>query len=118
MKRQPLTSLELETADRNFSRHAVVEVERAQGVKKTWDRIGEGTLSRVDFKNLKREKLSISIPESRHTQYRIVIDDRDSPPLEVAGIEAEGNVYEVVFLAAPDGTYQRSYGSAHTEPGT
>ena len=118
MRRQPLTSLELETPDRNFSRHAAVEVEKMQGVKRTWEKIGEGTLSRVDFKNLKREKLSISFPESRHTQYRIVIDDRDSPPLKVAGIKAEGNVYEVVYLAIPDGHYQLLYGSADAEPAT
>lgn len=116
MQRQPLTSLELETRDRNFSRHAAVEVERVQGVKKTWEKIGEGTLSRVDFKNLKREKISISFPESRQSQYRLVIDDRDSPPLEVAGIKAEGNVYEVVYLARPDRHDQLVYGSTDAEP--
>jgi hypothetical protein len=70
----------------------------------------------VDFKTLKRETLSISFPESRHSQFRIVIDDRDSPPLEVTGIKAEGNVYEVVYLAAPDVHYQLLYGSADAEP--
>ena len=102
MQRQPLTSLKLETPDRNFSRHAVVEVEKVQGVKKTWQKVGEGTLSRVDFKNLKREELAISFPESRQTQYRIVVDNRDSPPLAVSGIKAEGTIYEAVYLAAPD----------------
>jgi hypothetical protein len=46
----------------------------------------------------------------------IVIDDRDSPPLEVSGIKAEGNVYEVVYLAGPDGHNQLLYGSADAEP--
>ena len=118
LRRQPLTSLELETADRNFSRHAVIEVERAQGVKKTWEKIGEGALSRVDFKNLKRETLSISFREARHLQYRIVIDDRDSPPLEVTGVKAEGSVYEVVYLSAPDAHNRLLYGSADAEPAT
>jgi hypothetical protein len=116
MRHQPLTSLELETPDRNFSRHAAVEVEKVRGVKKTWEKIGEGTLSRIDFRNLKREKLSISFPESRQSQYRIIIDDRDSPPLEITGIQAEGNVYEVVYLAVPDRHYQLVYGSADAEP--
>ncbi len=111
-QRQPLTSLALESPERNFSRHAVVEAETAQGVKKTWQKIGEGTLSRVDFKNLKREDVVISFPESRHAHYRIVIDNRDSPPLEVAGIKAEGTVYEIVYLAARDRHEQLLYGSA------
>lgn len=117
-RRQPLTSLKLETPDRNFSRHAVVETEEAQGVNKTWRRIGEGTVSRIDFKDVQREDLSISFPQSRQAEYRIVIDDRDSPPLAVKGVAAEGNVYELVYLATPDGHYQLIYGSADADAAT
>lgn len=101
-RREPLTSLRLETSDRNFSRHADVEVERVEGVQRSWRKIGEATLSRVDFRNLKREELSITFPESRHALHRIVIENRDSPPLKVSGVVAERNVYEVVYLAGPD----------------
>lgn len=117
-QRQPLTSLKLETADRNFSRHAAVEVEKVQGVKKTWHKIGEGTLSRIDFKNLKREELAIAFPETRQTQYRIIIDNRDSPPLAVSGINAEGNVYEALYLAAPDRHDKIVYGAKDAERAT
>jgi hypothetical protein len=116
--RQPLTSFQLETADRNFSRHAVVEFEREQGVKKSWRQIGEATLSRVDFKNLKREELSIKFPESRQAKYRIVIDNRDSPALDVSGIKAEGNIDEIVYLAGPDRHDRLLYGSADAERAT
>jgi hypothetical protein len=118
MRRQPLTSLELETPDRNFSRHAVVEVEKVQGVKRSWQKIGEGTLSRVDFKNLKREELAIKFPEARQAQYRIVIDNRDSPPLEVAGVKAEGIVFELVYLARAGRRDRMLYGSADAERAT
>jgi hypothetical protein len=114
-RRQPLTSLKLETSDRNFSRHAVVEAQAAQGVSKTWRRIGEGTVSRIDFRDVRRENLSISFPESRHANYRVVIDDRDSPPLTVKGVEAEGNVYELVYLASPAANDQLLYGSADAD---
>jgi len=114
-ERQPLTSLKLETPDRNFSRHATVEVERVQGVKRSWEQIGEGTISRIDFKNLKREELSISFPESRRLRCRMIIDNRDSPILNVTGIKAEGNVYELVFLAHPKSGYTLLYGSADAE---
>jgi hypothetical protein len=115
-RREPMTSLQLETQVRNFSRHAVVEVEETRGVKSNWRKIGEGTLSRIDFKNLKREQLSISFPESRKEQYRIVIDNRDSPALDVTGIQGEGNVYRLVFLATPERNYQLVYGAADAEP--
>ncbi len=114
-QRQPLTSLALESADRNFSRHAVVEIEHEQGIKKTWRQIGDGILSRIDFKNLKRDQLSITIPETRQVKYRIVIDNRDSPPLELSGINAEGNIYELVYLAGPGRHDRLLYGSADAE---
>lgn len=114
-RRQPLTALKLETPDRNFSRHVVVEADEVQGVKKTWRRIGEGTVSRIDFKDMHREDLSISFPQSRQAEYRIVVEDRDSPPLAVNGVEAEGNVYELVYLASAAAPYQLVYGSADAE---
>lgn len=115
-RRQPLTSLELDSPDRNFSRHASVEIEQVHGVTKSWQKIGEGTFSRVDFKSLKREELAITFAESRQSQYRLVIDNRDSPPLEVKGVKAAGNVYELAYLAAPDRRYQLVYGATDAEP--
>lgn len=113
--REPLTSLELQTPERNFSRRAAVEVEQQRGVQTSWRTIGQATLTRIDFKGLKQEQLAIGFPESRQETYRLVIDDRDSPPLEVSGIKADGNVYEVLFLASRDTSYQLVYGSDDAE---
>jgi hypothetical protein len=115
LRREPLTSLKLVTGSHNFSRHARVEVEETQGVQKTWRTIGEATVSRLDFRNLKREELAISLPESRETAYRIVIDNRNSQPLEVTGVDAEGNVYVAVFMAAPEKQYRLAYGNGEVE---
>lgn len=114
-QRQPLTSLEIETPDRNFSRHATVEAEATLGASKKWRAIGDGTLSRIDFKSLKREALSISFPESRHTRYRIVIENHDNAPLEISGVKAEGHVYELVYLASPERQDHLLYGAEGAE---
>ncbi len=114
--RVPLTSLELQTPAKNFSRRAMVEVEEKRGVQTSWPTIGERTLSRIDFKGLKQEELGVVFPESRRENYRLVIDNRDSPPLEVSGIVARGNVYELLFLASPGTAYRLVYGSADAEP--
>ncbi len=108
--REPLTSLTLETTSRNFSRGCVVEVQERHGVQNAWLQIGIATLSRIDFKNLKREQLTISFPESRQAQYRLVIENRDSPPLTVTGVQSVGNVYEVIFLSASNKPHQLAYG--------
>jgi len=114
--REPLTSLKLKTAARNFSRRAHVQVEDARGTQQRWRTIGEGTVSRLDFRNLDREELAVFFPESRESQYRLVIENRNSPPLEVNGIEAEGNAYELVFLADPQIDYRLAYGDAEAKP--
>lgn len=110
-QRTPLTALRLETPDRNFSRRAIVEAAKETGATKGWQKIGEGVLSRVDFRNLKRDELSLSFAETRRERYRIVIDNGDSPPLTVKGIQGEGTVYELLYLAAPGEQVQLNYGS-------
>src|SRR5205807_6967045 len=99
-------------------RHAVIEEQQIRGVRKSWRRIAEGTLSRVDFRTLNREELALKFSESRQPQFRMVIDNRDSPPLEVAGIKAEGDVYELDFLAGPGRRYQLIYGSVDADAAT
>ena len=111
MQGEPLTSLTLETSDRNFSRHAVVEAMQIRSPHGR-SRVGEATLSRIDFKTLQREDLTIEFPETRSRSYHIVIDDRDSPPLTITGVRAEGNEYELVFLATPGNAYRLEYGRA------
>ncbi len=109
-RREPLTSFRLDTPSKNFSRGCVIEVQEQQGTQGAWRQIGAATLSRIDFKSLQREQLTVSFPETRHAQYRLVIDNRDSPPLTINGVVAEGNVYEVVFLATTNKSYRLAYG--------
>ena len=114
--REPLTSLQLETSSRNFSRNCVLEVQEQAGVQSTWRQISTATLSRMDFKNLKREQLTITFPEARHAQYRLVIDNRDSPPLTVDGVKAEGDMYEIIFLSATNKPHHLLYGDPDAKP--
>lgn len=109
-RREPLTQLTLVTPSRNFSRHVSVEVPQVQGVRTQWQPIGSAVISKLDFKALQRQQLAIAFPENRHRQYRLVIDDRDSPPLEIADVEAAGSVKELVFFASPEQQLTLAYG--------
>jgi hypothetical protein len=110
--REPLTSLTIETSSRNFSRNCSVEIMDRQGVQTSWRKIGSATLSQMEFQSLKRDDREVSIPETRASELRLVIDNRDSAPLTVTSVKAEGNVYEVVFLAATNKPHQLAYGNA------
>lgn len=109
-QREPLTSFRLETPSRNFSRRVIVQVEYVDGVRQEWRALAEATLLRIDFRNLSREELVVTFPQTRADRYRLVIENRDSPPLEVTGIAAEGTVYEAVFFAEPEREYRLAYG--------
>ncbi|MDZ4658487.1 MAG: DUF3999 family protein [Bythopirellula sp.] len=110
-QREPLTEITIDTPNRNFSRNARIEIPAEQGTTKTWQTLGTANLARIDFRTLKREALGLDIPETRGGEYRLVIENRDSPPLEVKGATAEGHVYEVVFLAAKEAKYDLTYGN-------
>jgi len=109
-RREPLTRLTLLTPSRNFSRRVNVEVPHVQGVRTVWQPIGSGVISNLNFKALQRQQLTINFPENRHRQYRLVIEDRDSPPLEIAEVRAEGSVKELVFFAAPEQQVMLTFG--------
>ncbi len=111
-RREPLTSFVLETSSKNFSRNSVLQVPEQHGVKKSWREVSSTTVSRLDFQSLKREQLRIEFPESRENRYRLVIDNRDSSPLTITGVAAEGNVYEMIFLAGSSQPDELTYGDS------
>ncbi len=111
-RREPLTAFHLETHSRNFTRRVRVERPETRGVHTRWQRIGEATLSRFAFRELQREQLEVTFPETRDEVYRLVIDNRDDPPLELTGLRAAGSEYRIVYFADADGAYRLVYGSA------
>ncbi len=114
-RREPLTSLAVETSDRNFSRRVAVQVLARPGGRTSWRDIGSSTLTRIDFKGLQQAHLTVRFPQTRQVSYRLVIDNRDSPPLQVTGVQAAGTVHELLFLAQPRRRYQICYGSPVAE---
>jgi hypothetical protein len=105
----PLTEIRLKTSTRNFSRQATVQAHDAN-LPAAVRQIGQALVSKIDFQSLRQEQMSIEFPESRQRSYTVLIENRDSPPLEIDGVVAYGNTYEVVFLAAPGMAYQIAYG--------
>lgn len=113
-RREPLTDVSIVTPDRNFSRTVRLEVQgRASppSAKAEWRDVIGSTMTRIDFRGLRRENVSITVPESRQDHYRIVIENRDSAPLDVTDVMARGAVYDVIFLARPGEQYRLAYGN-------
>jgi hypothetical protein len=102
----PLTDFRLQTSEKNFSRRAMVQTRNRNNPNSTWQTISTQTISRLEFKNVHQEHLTFSFSEARNNEYRIEIDNQDSPALNVTGVEALGNAYELIFLAGDDSQQQ------------
>ena len=112
-RREPVTEFTLATDSRNFSRQATVEQpvpSDRDGQRRHGRPLATATITRIDVAGIRREQLTIPIPESRLPTYDLVIDDGDSPPITVVGVSARGPAREVVFLAEPAGGYRLAYG--------
>ncbi len=120
--REPLSSLRLSVADRNFGRPARVErslpePRNREAGGRPRQVLGSAWIHRIDLRGIRSEELAITIPESRDAAYEIVIDNADSQPLDITGVSAVGPAYEVVFLARQGNVYRLAYGAGNAEDG-
>lgn len=114
-RREPLTRLTLQTPSRNFSREVNVQIPIEHGEQTDWENIAGGTIYRLRFRDFQRENLTICCPEHRSPSWRFVIQNKDNPPIEVAGVTAMGPRYQLVFLAQKGKEYQVYYGAERVE---
>ena len=110
--RVPLRSLTVATGDANFRRDVRVEVPADED---QWRTLKRGVIHRYRVGDVEEENLTVRVDEGRSDRYRLVIENRDSPPLQVGGISGTGEVYEVRFLAQPGDRFSLLYGSDSTE---
>ena len=111
-KREPLTEMKILTDSENFSRSATIKAESEdQNGKTVWNAISSGTLTRFSVGTIQKQELTLSMRESHASRYRVVIDNGDSPPLTIKGVEVSGPLYELMFLASPDQKFSFQYGS-------
>jgi len=118
-RREPVTEFTIATDAKNFSRQVTVELPPAAdggGQRRRGRSLARATITRIDVAGIRREELTIPLSESRVPTYELVIDDGDSPPIDVTGITIRGPAREAVFLAEPGGVYRLAYGGDLAAP--
>lgn len=110
-RREPLTQFTLLSPSRNFHRRVTAQVSVVREGKPAWQELAQATLFRFSFRSQQREELTVCFPERRETEYRLLVDNADSPPVQFTGVQAEGPRYRMVFLAAEGQTYRCVYGA-------
>jgi len=109
--RQPLDGLELAISTPNFSRSARVMVNVPQGVEAGFREIASGRLEAIRFQDIEQVNTHLAFAEQRRSGYRIVIEDRDNPPLQISEVRGTGPGYQMVFIYQPDKRYRLLYGA-------
>jgi hypothetical protein len=110
----PVSSVRLLTGESNFSRSAALQIREegsdAMAKSPRWRTVANRTLLRFSLGTLKKDELLLRCPEQRNERYRIVVENRDSPPVSFDGVEVEGPEYQLVFLAAAGQSLTLDYG--------
>jgi hypothetical protein len=105
---RPLTQVTLNTTSRNFSR--MVHAECLQGgVPEHWQTYASNELRLLDISGVRESLLTLLIPMQRRLQWRLRIENGDSPPLAITSLELAGPISEIVWLAEPGRTYRLLY---------
>ncbi len=132
-RREPLERFVLKTTSRNFYRDVSVQIPVARPARPVgradplsdaleaasgraepsvqWRTVARGRIHVLQFRQFNDEHLNIDIPEHRSPQYRLLIHNQDSPPIEVTGLAGAGPVYQLVFLGQKGESYRLYYGT-------
>jgi hypothetical protein len=111
-RRVPLTQLTLLASNPNFSRSVIVEATDDAAEKPAWQYIVSATVSRIDAGSFRQANTTVPLAGPRRfLRYRLTINNLDSPPLEISGVEAVGEAHEVLFFGSPGKEYRVFYGA-------
>lgn len=108
----PITRLDLETPSRNFNRIATLQIPALSKGRKVWRTVSDAIITRIDVAGFSTNRVAVTFPEQRAEQLRLVIQNADAPPIEVAAVRAYGPVYRLLWLAEPAAAYRLAYGHA------
>lgn len=111
--RTPIMALKILTGSSNFSRSIKIECpEDRAGADGASRYIVSSSISRIDVGGFKQENTQVALGSViRNKRYRITISNQDSPPLDISGIEAEGEICEAVFFPEQSVVLRTMYGA-------
>ncbi|MFH1023008.1 MAG: DUF3999 family protein [Planctomycetota bacterium] len=111
--RAPITEIRMIPASFNFCRAAGVEGESGEGGAARWTRFVSAELHAIRAGAYQREKTDIAWDSPRrYPRMRLVLENRDSPPVAIEGVSARGLVHEIVFFPEGGRAYRVLYGAA------
>ena len=116
VRRAPLSRVDLETPARNFNRLVTIQVPALVKGRQGWRSVADDIVTRIDLPGLATNAVSVRFPEQRVDRLRVVVQNADSPPIEISGIRTYGPAYRLLWLADPAAAYRLACGSDRLPP--
>ncbi|MCE9518372.1 MAG: DUF3999 domain-containing protein [Verrucomicrobia bacterium] len=110
----PLTTLRFTVGDAVFSRHITLSYLSDNNGQTVENFIGSGDIYRVTADGLSTASLEIPLQRMVPTaRIMVTIQNGDSPPLNITGIDAERNPVSLMFFASEIGSWKLLSGNTH-----
>lgn len=107
-----VTSLTILTGVPNFSRSLRIEGCDEDKDREEWRPLTSATISRINTGEFQQDRTRIKFGKPyRYKHYRITIMNRDSPPLDISGVQARGETHEALFFCDQSRKYHILYGA-------
>ncbi len=107
----PITRFEFDIPPGNFSRIVTVQVSAERDGIPTWRTVADGILSSTLLPDYATNQLAVNFPEQRSPQIRLVVQNANSAPLNIAGVRAFGPIYRLFWISAARTAYVLAYGN-------
>jgi len=108
--RTPVTEITLLTETPYYFRRFTLET---SADTKSWQPVHSGIFSSVNADSAPREQKTIALPRPvRAAHYRLTIENNDSPPLDISGVELLAETREIIFYCTQTESYRVIYGAA------
>lgn len=112
--REPVSGIRIMTPAINFSRPIRIEG-RGGPEGGGFDTRFRGVYSHISVGDVERDQRRLHLTRlSRCSEWRVIIDNKDSPALDISGVWMEEKVHEAVFLGTRGANYRVVYGGADT----
>jgi hypothetical protein len=110
--REPVVGIKIATSAVNFSRPVLVEGRDGSGA---FEALLRSVYSHIHVGDVHRDRRAVQLNgPTRRTEWRVTIDNKDSPALSITGISLQSEVRETVFLNTPASNYRALYGGGDT----
>jgi len=109
-RREPVSGIRIMTSSENFSRPVRVEGKAGVG-EEDFEELFRGSCRYIAVGDVQQDSRTLNLARpARCSEWRVTIDNKDNPALELTGVVLEEPLHEALFLNTPPCSFRVYYG--------